>query len=42
MSVNLIQLEVSDEQVATAVAALDQLETALAGWSRCRPTTAAG
>ncbi|KWS02455.1 Methyl-accepting chemotaxis protein [Lysobacter capsici AZ78] len=31
MSVNLIQLEVSDEQVATAVAALDQLETALAG-----------
>jgi hypothetical protein len=31
MSVNLIQLDVSDEQVAAALAALDQLETVLPG-----------
>ena len=31
MSVNLIQLDVSDEQVAAAMAALDQLETVLPG-----------
>ncbi|MFD1295505.1 hypothetical protein ACFQ4Q_02530 [Lysobacter gummosus] len=31
MSVNLIQLDVSDEQVAAGMAALDQLETVLPG-----------